>query len=435
MSRRRQMLGALGLDRPELRAWVLYDWANSAFMTSVVAAIFPIHFATVLARELEPGVATRRLALLTAATLGAIALSTPVLGAMADHAGWRKRSLAAFLVLGAAATAALALVDPGDWRLGAFLFAVANVGAYGSFVFYDSLLPHLAGDHEVDRVSTTGYSVGYLGGGVLLIAHLAWLRHPGAFGLAGPESAAHLAFVTTALWWVTFSVPLFRSVREPTPNGVAAATAPPGGVARDGLRRLGRTFRELPRYPETFLFLLAFVVYADGIATIIRLAAAYGSELGIAADALVAAIVVVQLVGVPSTLLFGRLAARIGPKRAIFMGLAAYGAICVIGYGMRGPAGFFTLAVIVGMVQGGTQALSRSLFATLIPRRSSSQFFAFFAVAERFAGVAGPLIFAGVGRATGSNRYAVLALVVLFAVGGALLARVDVDAGRRRDRG
>jgi UMF1 family MFS transporter len=420
------LLRRLGLERRDVRAWATYDWANSAFMTSVVAALFPVYFVTVAAHELAPGVATRRLALATAVTLAFLALAAPLLGAAADSAGSRKRYLAGFLAIGSGATASLAMVGPGEWVLGIVLFAVANVGAYGSLVFYDALLPHLVRRKELDRVSAAGYGVGYLGGGLLLAVHLLWFRYPEAFGLRDAGHAARLAFVTVAIWWVAFSLPLFRRVAEPVP---VAPRAGPGLSA--GLRSLIESARELGRHRDALLFLVAFLIYSDGIGTIIRLAAAYGSELGIAGDALVAAILVVQFVAVPCTLLFGRLAARVGAKRAIFAGLAVYGLICVLGFAMQSAAHFFGLAVLVGTVQGGTQAISRSLFASLIPRAQSAKFFAVFAVTERFAGFVGPTLFALVGAATGSNRYAILGLVALFAVGAAALARVHVERGVR----
>jgi UMF1 family MFS transporter len=420
------LLRRLNLERRDIRAWVTYDWANSAFMTSVFAAVFPIYFATVAAHELPPGVATRRFALATAATLAVLALAAPLLGAVADRAGSRKRFLGGFLLLGSGATASLAMVGPGDWVLGIVLFALANVGAYGSLVFYDSLLPHLAERAELDRVSAAGYAAGYLGGGLLLAVHLLWLRYPEAFGLRDAEFAARLAFVTVAMWWLAFSLPLFRRVAEPaggTPRGRPGLSA--------GLRGLIEPARELGRHRDALLFLIAFLIYSDGIGTIIRLAAVYGSELGIPGDALVAAILTVQFVAFPCTLLFGRLAARVGTKRALFAGLAVYALICVLGFAMRTPAHFFGLAILVGMVQGGTQAISRSLFAALIPRAQSAEFFAFFAVTERFAGLVGPSLFALVGSATGSNRYAILGLVALFAVGAAVLVPVDIERGKR----
>lgn len=420
------LLRRLGLERPEVRAWATYDWANSAFMTSVVAAVFPVYFATVAAHELPPGVATRRYALATAATLAVLALAAPVLGAIADRGGSRKRFLGGFLLLGSGATASLAWVGPGDWVLGIVLFAVANVGAYGSLVFYDALLPHLVSRDELHRTSAVGFGIGYLGGGLLLAVHLLWIRYPEAFGLRDAELAARFAFVTVALWWLAFSLPLFRRVEEPGP-GVGSGRADGAGV----FRRLVETARALARHRDALLFLIAFLIYSDGIGTIIRLAAAYGSELGIPGDAVLAAVLLVQFVAFPCTLLFGRLATRVGAKPALFIGLAVYASICALGFAIRSTAHFLALATLVGMVQGGVLAISRSLFAELVPRARSAEFFAFFAVTERFAGLVGPSLFVFVGATTGSNRYAILGLVVIFAIGAAALVPVDIERGRK----
>jgi UMF1 family MFS transporter len=429
MPRRRAdaLLRRLGLERADVRAWALYDWANSAFMTSVVAAVFPVYFLTVAARDLDPAVATRRFAMATAATVLVIALASPVLGAAADWSGKRKRFLFGFLLLGSGATASLALVGSGDWLLSILLFALANVGAYGSLVFYDSLLPHLVGREELDRTSAAGFGVGYLGGGLLLGLHVLWLRYPESFGLANAEVASRLVFISVAIWWLGFSVPLFLRVEEPPRSGPPSSR----GAFKGGLRQLAATARDIARHRHALHFLVAFLIYSDGIGTIIRLAAAYGSELGIASDALVASILVVQLVAVPSTLLFGRLAAHVGPKRALLAGLAVYAMICVLGFAMRSAAHFLALAILVGTVQGGVQAISRSLFASLIPRAQSAQFFGVYAVAERFAGIVGPSLFAVVGAATGSNRFAILGLVVLFALGAIVLHFLDLgDTGQ-----
>jgi UMF1 family MFS transporter len=296
-------------------------------------------------------------------------------------------------------------------------------------VFYDALLPHLVAREDLDRVSAAGFGVGYLGGGLLLAVHLLWLRYPHAFGLQSAEIAARLVFVSVALWWLGFSFPLFLRVREPRGSGPPHSR----GALVAGVRQLVATGRELARHRKALHFLAAFLIYSDGIGTIIRLAAAYGSELGIAGNALVGCILVVQLVAVPATLLFARLAEQVGPKRALLAGLAVYALICVLGFAMRSAAHFLALAVLVGTVQGGVQAISRSLFASLIPRAQSAEFFGLFAVAERFAGILGPSLFALLGAATGSNRYAILGLVVFFVLGAAALASLDLEPRGARE--
>jgi UMF1 family MFS transporter len=428
----RSLLARLGLGRPELRAWALYDWANSVFMT-IILLVYPIYFTKVAGANLPPVVATARIAFATAISMTLIALLSPVLGAMADHAGIKKKMLAFFLAFGAVATAALYFVGRGDWLLGAVLFVIGNIGVTGTIVFYESLLPHIASHEEVDRVSMAGYAVGYLGGGLLLIVALVAIQKPELFRIPDAGTAMRISFVATAVWWVVFSIPLFRTVPEP-PRSPGEAGEEGKGLVAAAFVRLGRTLRELRRYRHAFLFLVAFLLYNDGVNTIIRMASPYGTEIGIAEGSLIAAFVMVQLVGIPFAFLFGAIAARIGAKRAIFIALAMYLVIAVWGYYMKTAFQFFVLAFLVGTVQGGSQGLSRSLFSTLIPRQKSSEFFAFFSVFEKFAGIFGPAIFGVMAMATGSSRNAILSLIVFFVVGGALLAKVDVAAGQRAAR-
>jgi MFS transporter, UMF1 family len=436
---RSSLLARLGLDRPELRAWAMYDWAASAMQTTVMVAVFPIYFVKVAGAGLAGAGATQRLATVNTIALVVIALASPVLGAVSDYGGNKKRFIAGFMAVGAAAVAGLFFVHTGDLTLASWLFALALIGVAGSFVFYEALLPHIARGGELDRVSTAGYALGYVGGGVLLALNLAWIQKPAWFGLpAGPgldESAAtlpaRLAFLSVAVWWLIFSIPLFRRVPEP-PARLEPDEQRGQSPIRMAFVRLGETFRELRGYRQAFLMLLAFLVYNDGIQTIIKMATAYGTELGIDQSALIGAILLVQFVGIPCSFLFGMLAGRIGAKRALFLGLLAYTAISILGYYMKTATHFYVLAGLVGMVQGGTQALSRSLFASMIPQHKSGEFFGFFSVFEKFAGIFGPLIFAGTIAATGSSRNAILSVIGFFAVGAAILALVDLDAGRRQ---
>lgn len=436
---RPRLLERLGLHRPELRAWALYDWANSAAVTTVVTAVFPVYFARVAAADLPPPVATERFAAATSVALVAVAVLAPLLGTLADVGAWKKRFLGGFLVLGAGATACLFAVGRGDWRLGALLFVLVNVGLNGSFVFYDALLPHVARGDELDRVSTAGYALGYVGGGLLLALNLLAIQRPGWLGLpSGPglTSAqatlpARLSFLSVAVWWLLFSLPLLRRVPEPF-----VERRPPGGpgAARLASRRLAATFRALRSHRQALLMMAAFLVYNDGIGTIIRMATIYGTEIGIGQGSLIAAVLMVQFVGVPCAFAFGALAGRLGTKRAILLGLAAYGAASVLGYFMRTATHFFLLAALVGLVQGGTQALSRSLFASLVPRRQSGEFFGFFAVTEKVAGIFGPLVFAAAIAVGGSSRVAILSVIGFFVAGALLLGLVDVEGGRRAAR-
>jgi MFS transporter, UMF1 family len=430
-----RILEKLGLHRPELRAWAMYDWANSAMVTTIITAIFPIYYSSVACKGVFTSEeATRRYSTATVIGMVIIALLSPLLGTIADLKGDKKKMLGGFLALGVLSVAAMFFIYQGDWILASVLFILANIGANGSFVFYDALLPHVAREGEVDRVSTAGYALGYIGGGTLLALNLAWYLKPAWFGLPSgdnltPEQATlptRLAFLSVAVWWLVFSIPLFRRVSEPVATGDKSG----GGLpVRAAFERLLATARGLRGHKQAFIMLLAFLIYNDGIGTIIRMATIYGEEIGIKQNAMITAIMIVQFVGIPCAFLFGLLAGRIGAKRSIAFGLIAYMAICVFGYYMKTETQFLVLAVLVGAVQGGTQALSRSLFASLIPKDKSGEFFGFFGVAEKFAGILGPAVFL-----VASSRNAILAIIAFFVVGGALLYFVDVEKGQRLAR-
>ena len=438
---KRSWLDRLGLGRPELRAWAMYDWAVSSLQAVVLTAVFPIFFVRVAAAGLPESRGTQALA--TANTIAAIviALLSPVLGAISDYAAAKKRMLAGSMLVGAAATAGMFFIRRGDLTLASTLFVIAICGATASVVFYEALLPHIAKQSELDRVSSAGYAMGYIGGGLLLAVNLAWIQRPDLFGLPSGEGLseqaaslpARLAFVSVAVWWVVFSIPLFRRVPEPR-RTLEPDEPGRGSVVATSFARLGETVRQLVGFRQAFLMLLAFLIYNDGIQTIIKMATAYGTEIGIGQSALIAAVLMVQFIGVPFAFLFGMLASKIGAKRSVFLGLLAYTIITMIGYFMTTATHFFMLAALVGMVQGGTQALSRSLFATLIPAHKSGEFFGFYSVFEKFSSIFGPLLFSVTIALTGSSRNAILSVIAFFAIGAVLLAFVDVERGQRAAR-
>jgi UMF1 family MFS transporter len=301
-----------------------------------------------------------------------------------------------------------------------------------TLAFYNSLLPHVAAPDEVDRVSTAGFALGYLGGGILLALNLAVIQSPQRFGLADEAAAMRLSFVSAAVWWLVFSLPLFLRVPEPARRLEAGESGRnPLGVA---FSRLKTTIGELRGHRDAVLLLLAFLIYNDAINTIIRMATRYGKELGIPTSALITAVVMVQFVGVPFAFAFGALAGRLGAKRSIFLALAVYVAITLAAFSMRTTGEFFLICFLVGTVMGGAQALSRSLFASMIPRHKAAEMFGFFGVFDRFGGAIGSSLFGFVVLATGSSRPAILGLIAFFVVGGLLLSRVDVARGQRAAR-
>jgi UMF1 family MFS transporter len=437
------VLDKLGLGRPELRAWAMYDWANSAMFTTIVTAVFPIYFAKVACADVDPAHASQRLSIATTIGMVLIAVASPLLGTIADFNGRKKRMLGAFLALGVASVAGMFFIYRGDWILASVLFILANIGANGSFVFYDALLPHIASDDEIDRVSTAGYALGYVGGGVLLAFNLAWIQRPEWFGLPSGDNLttaqatlpSRLAFLSVAVWWLIFSIPLFRTVREPVARRrLQCDDAEKVLPIRAAVNQLIETGRALRRYRQALLMLLAFLIYNDGIGTIYRMAGIYGHEIGIDQGVIIAAILLVQFVGIPCAFLFGMIAQRIGAKYSIALGLLAYTGICVFGYFMSTATHFVILAILVGAVQGGTQALSRSLFASMIPRDKSGEFFGFFGVADKFAGIFGPATYGLINALSGSSRGAILSIIAFFVVGGFLLTTVDVAEGQRAAR-
>ncbi len=430
---RRRLLEALGLHRRELRAWALYDLASAVVLDVVVTAVFPIYYATVAVADAPHAVATGRFATVTTATLCCLAFLAPVVGALADAAHARKRALAGFLALGVISVALLFLVRRGDWLLASVLFLVANVGTDGAAVFHGALLPHVARREELDRASTSACALGYVGAGLVLALVLCAIERPAWFGLpAGPGLTpaqetlpARLAFLAVAGWWLLFSIPLLRSVAEPP-----ASAGPAGSSLRGVSARLVAGARRLRLHRHALLFVAAALLYNNGISTIVRMAVIYGTEIGLAPSALLLAIVVVDLVGTPFAFLFGALAERIGAKRAILAGLGVYIVSAVLAYFTRTATQFFALALLIATVQGGTQALTRSLFASLVPAERSAELFGFLAMAGRLTGMIGPGLFAAVVTITGSSRSAILSVVVFFAAGAALLGAVDVEEGR-----
>ncbi len=410
-------------------------------VTTIITAVFPSYFGSVAAAGMSEEAATRWYSLATTVGMVIIALIAPILGTIADFHGNKKTMLGGFVGLGVTATAAMFFIYQGDWILASILFILANIGANGSFVFYDALLPHIARPDEVDRVSTAGYALGYLGGGVLLALNLAWILKPAWFGLPTVQDlsvqgtlSVRLAFLSVAVWWLVFSIPLFRYVREPAVSSANRERETSGGSVPAAFARLVETARSLGRYRQALLMLVAFLIYNDGIGTIMRMAVRYGGEIGINKETLIGSILLVQFVGIPCAFLFGALAGRIGAKASIFLGLVGYTGICIFGYFMKSGTQFLILAILVGFVQGGTQALSRSLFASLIPREKSGEFFGFFGVADKFAGIFGPAVFGLINLATGSSRGSILSIIAFFVIGGTLLFFVDVANGQRLAR-
>jgi UMF1 family MFS transporter len=414
--------------RRAVNGWAMYDWANSAFAVVILTAIFPVYYRSlVINAGAAPQTATAYWAYTSSLSLLLVALLGPLLGAAADLLSAKKRFLAVALSLGVLGTASLAFLSANEYLLGSLLFAVANLGFAGGNIFYESLLPQVARPNDLDRVSARGYAFGYLGGGLLLVLNALWLYRPEWFWMADRNTVLRACFVSVAVWWLVFAVPLFCTVAEPTIGGQPRSSI---GFA-NSLTRLVQTFRQIRRYRELAIFLGAFWLYNDGVSTIIKLAAAYGDEIGVNHNDMLGALILTQFIGFPCSIGFGALAQYLGAKRTILGGLAVYTVISLAGFFIRNAWDFYALAIMVGMVQGGVQALSRSLFAAMVPRTRSAEFFGFFSTGEKVAGIIGPAVFGLVGQLTGSSRWGIISITLLFGAGALLLRCVDETEGRR----
>jgi UMF1 family MFS transporter len=422
--------------------WALYDWANSAFATTIMAGFFPVFFKQYWSYGTDVNTSTAQLGFGNAVAALIVAAMSPLLGAVADSGGARKRFLAFFAYLGVAMTAALFLVGKGQWPLAIVVYAVGIIGFSGANTFYDALLPQVSTTGNVDWVSSFGFSLGYLGGGVLFLINVAMTLKPQWFGLSDAATAIRVAFLSVAVWWGGFTVFTLLWVpeqRRPSPGL--------GTMLLAGVQQVRRTFGRLRSLKPVMIFLLAYWCYIDGVDTIIRMAVDYGLSLGFAAQDLIVALLIVQFVGFPAALVFGRLGEKWGARKAIYLGIGVYMAVTIYGSMMDSRGDFFVMAAVIGLVQGGIQALSRSYFTRLIPDGQEAEFFGLYNMLGKFAAILGPALMAVVSlvarrmlmppnptaaqiSATGeaAARLSIAAILVLFLAGGILLAFVKDPA-------
>ena len=400
-------------------AWAFYDWANSAFALSVLAVLFPLFLGSYWSAG-DPGAAvTARLAWITAGSSAIVCLIAPVFGTIADTGGYRKRFLFVLALLGSSCTAALGAVGEGAWPWALGLYLFASIGFYSSTVFYDSLIIDITEPRYYSFVSSLGFSIGYLGGAVLLALHVWLLLDPSRFGFADTVTVIRFAFVSVGVWWAVFMLPLLVFVPEHR-SGMAVSR----GVVRAAYRQLESTIRKIRQYRNVVLFLIAYWLYIGGVFTVIFMAVNYGQRLGFSQQDLVTALLVTNFVGFPATLLYGVAGHHFGPRRGIYFALMIYIAVSTWAVYMDDVRQFYVMAIIIGMVQGGVQGLSRSLYASLIPPDQPGEFFGFYNMLTKFAHVLGPMLVGVAATVSDEPKWVLLAVMPLFLGGGLLLAFV-----------
>ena len=412
---------------PERRAqfsWALYDWANSTFSTTVLAGFFPIFFRNYWNQGVADAEVTFRLGLANSAASVFILVLAPLLGTLADRSGAKKAFLFGFALLGAAATAFLTAAPANAWVAATVLFALANIGFSGSCVFYDALLTDVAGEDEYERVSALGYGLGYLGGGLLFALNVTMVIKPQLFGIADKTAAVQWSFIMVGLWWALFTVPLMRHVRERPASGPPLT---PGAAVGYAFRELASTVRSLRQHRAVWWFLIAYWLYIDGVDTVIRMAVNFGQMLGFPDDSLILALLIVQFVGFPAAIAYGRYAQRRGARESIVIGVVVYIGVTLWAYRLQTVGQFYAMAVVIALVQGGVQSQSRAMFAQLIPPERSGEFFGFYNMLGKFAVVLGPMLVGWAALWAPDPRQALMSLLLLFVPGALLLARVPVS--------
>lgn len=401
-------------------SWAMYDWANSSFATTVMAGFFPLFFKQYWNTGVSVTESTLRLGFANGLASLIVAIMAPLVGAIADKSGSRVRLLALFTVIGAAMTSALYLVAKGNWLEAAILYALASVGFWSGNQFYDSLITDVAEERDYDLVSGYGYALGYLGGGLLFLINVLMVTHPATFGIADAGAAVRLSFVSVGIWWVLFTVPTVLFVKESKAN----APLPWGRAIREGWQEILGTLSHLKSDRALLWFLLAYWCYIDGVNTIIKMAVDYGLSLGLKQDSLIQALLLVQFVGFPAALAFGWLGKKIGARAGIFIAIGVYAATACYAYFINSEREFFILAIVIGLVQGGLQSLSRSMYGRLIPLAKAGEFFGFYNLMGKASSILGPILTGVVAYFTNDPRLGIVSITLLFVLGAVLLARV-----------
>jgi UMF1 family MFS transporter len=405
------------LFRKDTFSWAVYDWANSAFATSIVAGFFPIFFKSYWNVGAEAAVSTARLGFTNAIASFVIAVLAPFLGALADEAGTKKKFLFWGVLVGSLATMLFAAIGEGAWTSASACYVVALIAFSVTVLFYDALLPSVSDTKNVDFVSAGGYALGYLGGGVLLLVNVLMFQNPAAWGFADKTAAVKGAFVSVGAWWFLFSLPLFFWVQEPHKK----SDQPLSVIFGKTLRELRGTVGKLVGRKQVLYFMMAYWLYIDGVHTIIKMAVDFGVGIGFNTGDLIKALLIVQFVGFPAGFIFGWLGQKWDVKKAILLGISCYVIVVFWALRMQTVQEFFMMATLIGLVQGCVQALSRSLYTRLIPEEHAGEFFGFYNLVGKAASVLGPALVGGVTYFTGSNRWGISSLLILLLCGASIL--------------
>ena len=410
------------------RSWIFYDWANSAYSLTVTAALFPIFFKTFAAKGVEGYTSTAWLGYGNSLSTLAIAIFAPILGTIADYKNNKKRLFVPFFLLGVLATLAFAMVQEGDWLPALTIYLLSALGFAGANIFYDSFLVDVTPRERMDWISASGFAWGYLGSTIPFSLGMILIVKHNLFGFETSVPAVRIAFALTALWWLVFTIPLLRNVSQ------VYHVPPSSKPVRDSFARLLETLRDIRDYRNVFLFLLAYFFYIDGVGTIIRMATAFGTDMGIAPNTLLLILLVIQVVAFPFALLYGKLAQITSAKFMLFVGIFVYIIITITANFLPSfssmqtrVALFWVLSILVATSQGGIQALSRSFYGKLIPKNKSAEFFGFYNIFGRFAAILGPLLMGFVTQTTRNAASGILSVLVLFIIGGILLTRVKEE--------
>ncbi len=416
------------MNRTE-KSWIIYDVANSAFVLVVVTAIMPIFFKEVASRGIPPAVSTAWWGYANSLSSAILVVLAPVMGTFADYPGWKKRLFALFLVIGVLATCGLFFTADGAWLYCLAVFIIARTGWAGTNVFYDAFITDITTPERMDKVSAAGYAWGYIGSVVPFLAVIGLIMAMPATGGSIPADAARAGFLVVALWWILFSLPLMKNVRQ------VYGTPPTARPVRDAFSRLFATFGHLRGHRNAFLFLLAYFFFIDGVDTVITMAVAYGVDIGLSSSTLILAILVIQIVAFPFALLWGKLTDRFRVKPLLQAGIAIYCLITLLAFLLPSfpslqakTAMFWLLSVMVASTMGGIQALSRSFFGRLVPPEQSAEFFGFYNISGKFATITGPFLMGVTGQLFGHSRYGILSILVLFLAGSIVLAKVGEPA-------